>query len=79
MVYETQTCKHLRVVIYINPCTNGGTTQLRTQNKMVTIGQPKNETILEEKGDNHIIGIENTRLGKRKRAPHNHHWNCMTC
>ena len=40
---------------------------------MVPVGQPKHETILEEKGDIQIAGIESTRLGQRKRAPHNHY------
>ena len=41
MMCGTQTCKCLRVVIYINKCTNEGTTQLSTQIKMVSVGQSK--------------------------------------
>ena len=51
---ETQTCKHSRVVIYINPCTNEGI--IRSHIRMVLVGQPKHETILEEEGDIHITG-----------------------
>lgn len=53
---ETQTCKHSRVVIDINPCTNECITQPRTNVMMVSIGQPQHETILEEKGHMQIMG-----------------------
>ena len=52
---ETQISKHLRVVMYINSCTNEVTTQSETQSKMFLVGPPKHETILEEKGDFHIM------------------------
>ena len=46
---ETQTCKHLKVVIYISLCTNEGITRSRAHVGMVSVGQPKHETILEKK------------------------------
>lgn len=43
MVWETQTCKHIKVVIYINLCTNEGMHWSRTHMKMILMGQPKHE------------------------------------
>ena len=55
-----------------------GTTQTRTQLKMVSVGQPKHHTILKERGDIHIMGnkeygVWSTKLS-RKQAPLNHYW-----
>ena len=74
---ETQTCAHLRLVIILIQAQLDGTTQIRTQIKMVLVGQPKLETILEE-GDIHTNGnrkhkIRSTKLSS-KLAPHNHYW-----
>lgn len=61
LAYETQTCAHLRMAIQAQM---KGTTQIRTQIKMVSVGQSKLETILEGKGDIHIKDIEKTRFGE---------------
>ena len=76
LVCETQTCEYLRVVIYMNSCTNEGTTRSKTHTKMVLVGQSKHETILEEKEDIHITGYKKYKVQKlsNKRASHNHYW-----
>lgn len=51
---------------------------IRTHMKMILVEQPKHETILEERGDIHIIGNRKYKVWSkklsRKQVPHNHYW-----
>jgi hypothetical protein len=55
-----------------------GTTQIRAQNKMVPVGQPKHETIVEEKRDIHLMGNKKYKVWSKKlsskQVPYNHYW-----
>jgi hypothetical protein len=46
--------------------------------KMILVEQPKHETILEERGDIHIIGNRKYKVWSkklsRKQVPRNHYW-----
>lgn len=70
-MYETQTCEHhgksgdLHQPMY----TNEGITWWRTHIRIVLVGQPKHESILEKKG----FEIENTRFGQRNQEANKHH------
>jgi hypothetical protein len=55
---------HSRVSIYINPCTNEDID--RSHIRMVWVGSPKYETILEEKGDFYIMGNRKYNVWSKK-------------
>ena len=61
-----------------NPCTSAGVTRSRSHVKAVSVGQPKHETILEEKGDIHIMGNKKYKVWSKilssKWVPCNLYW-----
>ena len=77
-VCETQTCRHSRVVIYINPCINEGTLYQELIFRCSRQDNPNMRQYWKRKGIFYIMGNREYKVqlkkSTNKQVPHNHYW-----